>query len=332
MPDAEPAGIRQDAPPVAAEAEPTQAATEAEPKQAAAESEPKPAEAESASQQTAEAETKGAEVPKSTVEEPKKAEPKKANDSRKRPQNGSGGGQNAKRQKVEIAPGDKGVYFTTLNSGSVDRAKRDLKQLLEEYKVPEDLKSRISKLDFTPCTEATKGMGFLKLLNMEDLLPSKVVSQVLAVQRDNFQSTGIPTCSRLLCRVLPIDHTCKPTMADFRKLAEEVLPLQLGAEAEPTTWALEFKARNSSAIKKEAVLEVLDAIAPKERHKVNLNDPAKCIVVQVHAQWCGLSIVPHWGPLKKYNLNALTTREDVTAPAITVPAEAHRTNASEAAT
>ena len=31
---------------------------------------------------------------------------------------------------------------------------------------------------------------------------------------------------------------------------------------------------------RQAVLEVLDSIAPKDRHKVNLNDPAKCIVVQ----------------------------------------------------
>eukprot|EP00435_Cladocopium_sp_Y103_P027390 s3499_g6.t1 len=93
-------------------------------------------------------------------------------------------------------------------------------------------------------------------------------------------------------------------------MCAEVLPSHLGPDVEPTTWALEYKARNANAIKKEAVLEVLDSIAPKDRHKVNLNDPAKCIVVQVNAQWCGLSIVPHWAALKKYNLNALTTPQD----------------------
>eukprot|EP00913_Durusdinium_trenchii_P017071 g16055.t1 len=201
-----------------------------------------------------------------------------------------------------------------MHSGGVDKAKRELQQLLENYKVSEASEAEgsevkdSSKIVFTPCSEATKGMGFLKMMNGAPI-PSEVVSQVLETQRASFQSTGIATCSRQLCRVLPIDHTCKPQMEDFRKLAQEVLPAHLGVDAEATTWALEFKARNN-AIKKEAVLEVLDSIAPKERHKVSLNDPAKCVIVQVTAQWCGLSVVPHWAMLKKYNLNALTTPED----------------------
>jgi len=244
------------------------------------------------------------------------------------------GGGDVKRQKpakgVAIAVGDRGVYFTTMNSGSADRAKRDLQQMLEGYQVPvEELpkddadSNRSAKLNFTPCSEATKGMGYLKLMNVGGVSPSQVVSQVLEKQRESYESTGIATSSRLLCRVLPIDYTCKPVLEDFRRLAQEVLQPHLGPNATPTTWALEFKARNANAIKKEAVLEVLDSIAPKDRHKVNLNDPEKCVVVQVNTLWCGLSIVPHWAALKKYNLNALITPQDPkkkSAPSPAAPA------------
>eukprot|EP00439_Symbiodinium_sp_Y106_P082954 s1339_g22.t1 len=137
-----------------------------------------------------------------------------------------------------------------------------------------------------------------------------VVSQMLDAQRAGFLSTGMATASRLICRVLPLDNLCKPFLEDFRQLAQAVLPPHLGPDVAATTWALEFKARNTNTLKKEAVLEVLDAIIPKGHHKVNLNDPAKCILVEVQPSWCGLSVVENWARLKKYNLHALTTPED----------------------
>ncbi|CAL1170729.1 unnamed protein product [Cladocopium goreaui] len=108
---------------------------------------------------------------------------------------GSGpGGGDAKRQKaskgVVIAVGDRGVYFTTMNSGSVDKAKRDLQQMLEAYKVGSetelhtvlrggtcwDLKQgQIQHLRLSN-SEATKGMGFLKLMNEGGASPSEALN------------------------------------------------------------------------------------------------------------------------------------------------------------
>merc|ERR1712217_389363 len=43
---------------------------------------------------------------------------------------------------------------------------------------------------------------------------------------------------------------------------------------------------------------------------VNLNDPKKCILVEVNPLFCGLSVLPSWASLKKYNLHALTSSDD----------------------
>jgi hypothetical protein len=136
------------------------------------------------------------------------------------------------------------------------------------------------------------------------------VAKILLRQRDDFKKTRIATLSRLLCRILPIDYTCKPNISDFKKLAETVLPSHVGPDADPTVWALEFKARNTNTLTKELVLGVIDEIVPKGRHKVNINDPVKCILVEANHLFCGLSILSHWAELKKYNMNSLTSLDE----------------------
>jgi len=199
---------------------------------------------------------------------------------------------------------------------------RDVKALEDELK---ELKA--TKPSLVACSEVAKGTGFLKFAGDGQMAPSTVVSAMLETQRAEYQATRMVMSSKLLCRILPIDHTCKPYIDDFRKLAKEVLPPHVGPEAEPTVWALEFKARNTSTLKKEAVLEVVDEIVPKGRHKVNIGDPAKCILVEVNPLFCGLSVVQHWSRLKKYNLSALTSSEAVAKGASAPPAEATKSPA-----
>mmetsp|Transcript_19687 Transcript_19687/g.55483 ORF Transcript_19687/g.55483 Transcript_19687/m.55483 type:complete len:279 (+) Transcript_19687:3-839(+) len=160
-------------------------------------------------------------------------------------------------------------------------------------------------------SKVAKGTGFLKFAGeAASRVPSEVVARLLEAQRAEFQATHMAPSSRLLCRVLPIDHTCKPFLEDFRKLAQAVLTEHVGPEAEPTVWALEFRARNTTTLKKEAVLSIIDEIVAKGRHRVNLSDPKKCILVEVNPLFCGLSVLPSWASLKKYNLHALTTPEE----------------------
>ncbi|CAE7209599.1 unnamed protein product [Symbiodinium sp. CCMP2592] len=77
----------------------------------------------------------------------------------------------AKRQKVELTVGDKGVFFTTVNTGGAANAKRDLQNLLEDAQGADPKTARKEetsppgKPKFVPCTEAGKGSGLLKLVS-----------------------------------------------------------------------------------------------------------------------------------------------------------------------
>mmetsp|Transcript_7872 Transcript_7872/g.17459 ORF Transcript_7872/g.17459 Transcript_7872/m.17459 type:complete len:393 (-) Transcript_7872:68-1246(-) len=267
----------------------------------------------------------------------------------------SKGGQ--KRRKADFDIGDSGVFYTTVSPGATNHAKRDLLHMLEaelqamktsKNSAPESdganaaanvsaagrleselkaLKEKSTTLEV--CTqEVAKGTGFVKFIgDARQSKPSAVVLSILEKQREDFLSAKQAVTSRHLCRIIPIDYTCKPFPEDFKKLAETVLMPVVGPEAEPTVWALEFRSRNTSTLKKEAVLSIIDNIVPKGRHKVSLNDPVSCILVEVNPLFCGVSIVGMWAAMKKYNLQTLTTPEEKKPP----PPKASATASSTAA-
>jgi len=235
----------------------------------------------------------------------------------------------AKRRKAEFAIGCSGVFFTTQQSRGAVNAHRDLIRLLEDEAPARgsDLSldaevAQMKETGFSICNhEIAKGTGFITFSgSVKDCVPSELVLRALEKQKAAFCGSRIGLCSRQLCRVLPIDHTCKPHIDSFKKLALEVLPTVIGSTAEPTVWALEFRTRNTTTLKKDAVLEVIDSIVDKSRHKVSLNDPEKCILVEANPIFCGLSVVRKWSELKKYNVHAITSpqvskgTQAVTAP------------------
>eukprot|EP00439_Symbiodinium_sp_Y106_P081124 s1339_g20.t1 len=92
----------------------------------------------------------------------------------------------AKRQKVELTVGDKGVFFTTVNTGGAANAKRDLQNLLEDAQGADPKMARKEeasppgKPKFVPCTEAGKGSGLLKLVS-DSPEPSKASCKLQSV-------------------------------------------------------------------------------------------------------------------------------------------------------
>lgn len=257
-----------------------------------------------------------------------------ASGKKRPPPNPAEGCADAKRLRADFKVGDRGVFYTTMSPGKAHEARRDLVRLLEDAMPDKNhsdtpaadtsggaggarLDAELRRLKNTPArftttgTEVAKGTGFVKFVGEAcDHQPSEVVVRLLQAQRADYLAQRVSVQSKLICRVLPIDNTCKPHLEDFKKLAEAVLQPHLGPNAEPTVWALEFRARNTVTLKKEAVLDVIDGLVCKERHKVNLNDPVKCILVEVNPLFCGLSILPRWGELKKYNLHALSTPDE----------------------
>jgi len=240
-----------------------------------------------------------------------------------------------KRRKADFTVCDRGAFFTCTIPSVSPNARRDLYRLLDaaageaaskeaaggtaETSASAKLDAELKELKetskaprFVGCDkDIARGTGFIKF-TVEGDVPSKLVPKILDTQKAKFQASRVAPSSKLLCRVLPIDHTCKPFIEDFKKLAETVLTPHLGAEADPTVWGLEFKSRNMTTLKKEAVLAAIDEIATKTpgRHKVNLTNPEKCILVEVNPMFCGLTVVERWAELKKYNLTAITTSDE----------------------
>lgn len=254
--------------------------------------------------------------------------------SKKRGYSSVEGTADAKRQKVNFSIGDSGIFFTTGSPGACSNGRKELMRLLKAVVDEPDggdsmgsgtsasaqIDAELAELRagwkrFIPCAEVAKGTGFVKCADANDV-PSDLVLRMFKAQCKEIDKGYGMSVSRSLCRVLPIDHTCKPYVEDFRKLAEEVLRPVF---AKPVVWALEFKARNTSTLKKDMVLEVLDKIVADcgVVHKVNINDPDKCILVEVNPLFCGVSVVECWGPMKKYNLHQLANPEKKPCPAQT---------------
>lgn len=251
---------------------------------------------------------------------------KKSDKKRKAPTDGKA---DVKRQKADFSVGDRGVFFTCAGPGQVNKARTDLFRLLEEVVTSRESCKKVeggtsAAIDaelaalkekrerFTSQSEKSpKGTGFVRFQNAEDV-PSVMVEQLLSRQKRDFEEKG--PRNQALCRVLPIDHTCKPFLGAFKEMAEKVVGPLVSAEAEPTVWALEFRSRNNDSLKKDAVLAIIDELVAKDRHKVNINNPTICILVEVNPLFCGLSIVSRWGELRKYNLHALTAPPETPGP------------------
>lgn len=230
-------------------------------------------------------------------------------DGAKRPrEDNEEGHADKKRRKQGFFIGDRGIFYTTSNPRHPKTASQSILNALTKDAVPsttsitaslaaeaEELRGQKAITEvggqLTP-----KSTGFLKF--HDDRIPSDAVTEMLekVEKKELFL--------RFVCRVLPIDVTCKPHFEDFVKVAEQkIKPIFDELRATNGTWALEFKTRNSSTIKKEEVLKTLDQWSTNV--KANLGDPTLCILVEVNPMFCGISILRHWGRFKKYNANSM---------------------------
>ncbi|KAK3951578.1 hypothetical protein QBC32DRAFT_160447 [Pseudoneurospora amorphoporcata] len=77
-------------------------------------------------------------------------------------------------------------------------------------------------------------------------------------------------------------------------------------EYEPYTYAIRPTLRNHSNLKRDVVINTIAGLINDERHKVNLTNPDKVILVDIFQTVCGMSVVGgDWDELKKYNMTEL---------------------------
>ncbi|CCC09470.1 unnamed protein product [Sordaria macrospora k-hell] len=77
-------------------------------------------------------------------------------------------------------------------------------------------------------------------------------------------------------------------------------------EYKPYTYAIRPTLRNHSNLKRDVVINTIAGLINDERHKVNLTNPDKVILVDIFQTVCGMSVVDgDWDELKKYNMTEL---------------------------
>ncbi|CEL91679.1 unnamed protein product [Vitrella brassicaformis CCMP3155] len=137
--------------------------------------------------------------------------------------------------------------------------------------------------------------------------------------------------SRFINRLLPIDYICRPHMENFTRLARQLIPRHFTpAPAKPQaeegkadgesaavaappppsapesfcTWKCEFNARSMKTIARKDVYAAIEELIDK-RHKVNLTNPDRTILVEVNPRFCGVSVLREWSRFEGYNLGKL---------------------------
>ena len=115
--------------------------------------------------------------------------------------------------------------------------------------------------------------------------------------------------TRYTSRVVPIQDTCTANFNEIKLLASRVIQSfcqkrEDDGNTTNFTWALMPSVRNNDALSKEKLIEGIAPLVP-EGNTVSLKNPEFVIAVEVVNLVCGISILPFYYELKKYNLEFL---------------------------
>lgn len=98
-------------------------------------------------------------------------------------------------------------------------------------------------------------------------------------------------------RILPIQKVVQAKIEDIRSAVTELAPPFF---PEPTEYCVVFESRFNTTLDRMTVINMIaEIIGPK--HKVNLNNPQKVIVVQVFKNLAAIAILSDWVKNRKYN-------------------------------
>ncbi|KAI3319942.1 hypothetical protein HD806DRAFT_508421 [Xylariaceae sp. AK1471] len=122
--------------------------------------------------------------------------------------------------------------------------------------------------------------------------------------------------SRFINKLTPVSFTAKATEKGLEELVEKILPdhFQLAAgetgatdsgDDKACSYAIRPTIRAHTTLKRT---EIIDKVAQmiSKRHKVDLNNPDKVIIIEIFQTFCGMSVVgKDWEAMKRYNIHEL---------------------------
>ncbi|KAI1362392.1 hypothetical protein F5Y08DRAFT_312314 [Xylaria arbuscula] len=209
-----------------------------------------------------------------------------------------------------------------INSGATDKAAED-----DDGDEPEDIEAAIEKeLATMRSANKTKDSPFgLIRMNVDCVLfmrtrapvdPLKLVQEIckdaaVANSRELLRS-------RFINKLTPITLTGKATEKGLEDLAKKVLSDHFrladgesdangddDGESNACSYAIRPTLRAHSTLKRT---EIIDKVANmiSKRHKVDLKNPDKVIIIEIFQTFCGMSVVgKDWEAMKRYNIHEL---------------------------
>jgi tRNA acetyltransferase TAN1 len=106
---------------------------------------------------------------------------------------------------------------------------------------------------------------------------------------------------RFCQRVLPIEHICLAKIEDISPEATRLVQEHFANAEGPIDYCVAFESRLNESLDRMTVINMIAEIVGP-RHKVNLSNPTKTIVVQVFKAHCGMAVLTDWVKNRKYNV------------------------------
>ncbi|KAM0348328.1 hypothetical protein ACHAPU_004296 [Fusarium lateritium] len=174
-----------------------------------------------------------------------------------------------------------------------------------------------TKQTFTPIGTGLDCVFFMK--TVKPVEPLKFVTKVSQDAKDCPDPMQRKT--KYINRLTPIFDTDKATDKGIERVArtvmgphfelksesgDDVATEEEGEGSTPCTYAIRYNIRNHTAFKSSEVIKKIADLV-KSKHKVNLTNPDKVVLVEIFQTFCGISVVDgkESEELKRYNLNEL---------------------------
>ncbi|UNI17351.1 hypothetical protein JDV02_003698 [Purpureocillium takamizusanense] len=192
-----------------------------------------------------------------------------------------------------------------------------IKRELDAIKGDDSKKPKVRQI-FSPVSSGIECLFFMK--TMAPIKPGEFVLKICRDARDCPDPRQRKV--KYINRLTPVFNTDKATEKGIIRVARSVLsPFftlipEEGVEAaeapqavsngQACTYAIRHNVRNHVTFKSDEVIKSIAGLVDV-RHKVNLGNPDKVILVEIFQLFCGISVVDgkEWEALKRYNMNAL---------------------------
>ncbi|KAL1920134.1 uncharacterized protein VTP21DRAFT_1280 [Calcarisporiella thermophila] len=190
-------------------------------------------------------------------------------------------------------------YADKLYPSSADKGEESQEEQSVEDAVARELaemKKPHKENRFASLMTQTECVVFIKVCNTIE--PVSFVQYILK----DLVETGMKK-TRFSQRLVPFSKTCYANMNDILAMARELIKSHFEKEM-PIRYAIIPKIRLNDRINRDELIRSLAELVPKQ-HKVSLDQPELCILIEVFKSVCGMSVVRDYYELKKHNLNAL---------------------------